>query len=409
MRVCGNTPRSDESSLTRTRKSDEHPCVSPREKADSAFRSNAPGQRIGRYLVISQIGAGGMGIVLAAYDPNLDRKVALKLLKSPSTTFREAESRLLREGRALAKLDHQNIVKVHDVGLHGDQLFVAMEFVDGQTVLNWVSAVEVPRPWPEVLAILMAAGRGLAAAHAEGIVHRDFKPENVMIGVDGRVRVMDFGIALAEAPGDPAELELAAETFTDLRAPSHRLTVAGTIIGTPAYMSPEQLRGAEVDVRSDQFSYCITLYEALYGEHPFASETFHGLKKSVEEGTILNQPSSVRVPAWLRRALLRGLAPRPDDRWPSMQALLEALSRDPAQRRRRWLQAPGIVALLGVGGAAALTINPTRAPTCEDMERRLAGVWDHDRRSDVENAIVSTGVNASGPTRGVVPGPQARS
>ncbi|HFE44352.1 MAG TPA: tetratricopeptide repeat protein, partial [Nannocystis exedens] len=144
--------------------------------------------------------------------------------------------------------------------------------------------------------------------------------------------------------------------------------------------------------RSDQFSYCVTLYEALYGEHPFAGETLHGLKQSVEEGTILNQPSSVRVPAWLRSALLRGLAPRPEDRWPSMQALLEALSHDPARRRRRWLQAAGIVALLGIGGAAALTINPTRAPTCEDMERHLVGVWDHDRRSDVENAIVSTGL-----------------
>ncbi len=392
VRECEKTPRSDESSLTRTRKSDEHPHVSPRENADSALLPNAPGQRIGRYLVISQIGAGGMGIVLAAYDPNLDRKVALKLLKTPSTTFREANSRLLREGRALAKLDHQNIVKVHDVGLHNNQLFVAMEFVDGQTALNWISAVEVPRPWPEVLAVFMAAGRGLAEAHAEGIVHRDFKPENVMIGVDGRVRVMDFGIALAEAPGDPAELELAAETHTDLRASSHRLTVAGTIIGTPAYMSPEQLRGAEVDVRSDQFSYCVTLYEALYGERPFAGQTLRGLQKSVEEGMILKQPSSVRVPAWLRSALLRGLAPLPEERWPSMQALLEALSHDPARRRRRWLQAAGIVALLGVGGAAALTVVPTPAHTCEGMERHLAGVWDHDRRSDVKNAIVSTGL-----------------
>ncbi|HTM20129.1 MAG TPA: serine/threonine-protein kinase, partial [Kofleriaceae bacterium] len=207
-----------------------------------------PGERVGRYLIEARLGMGGMGVVYAARDPDLDRRVAIKLLRSGAV---EAGARLLREGKALARLRHPNVVAVHDLGLHRGDVFIAMELVDGTTLRTWWEA----RRQGEVLAVLVDAGRGLAAAHAAGLIHRDFKPENVLVGRDGSVRVTDFGLArLDGADGEP-DAALAATIVAG--AVSAGLTRTGAVVGTPAYMAPEQHQGKAIDARTDQFAFCV--------------------------------------------------------------------------------------------------------------------------------------------------------
>ncbi len=347
------------------------------------------GALIGRYVVLSKLGAGGMGVVLAAYDPELDRKIALKLPKSLDHS--STRTRLQREAQALAKLDHRNVVGVHDVGVHEGQLFVAMEFVAGKNLGAWMAEVDRPRSWREVLSVFVEAGRGLVAAHEAGLVHRDFKPDNVMLGDDGRVRVMDFG--LARGKGDDEDEVHSSPEVTE-RASSQllvsRLTQTGAMLGTPAYMSPEQFQGTIVDARSDQFAFCVSLYEALYGARPFAGKTLADLCESVTEGKVEPAPKSVPVPSWLRAILVRGLAPEPEQRWPSMRALLSVLEDDPAVRRRKWLAVAGVVGLLGGATWGLSWAVRADAQTCVGFEERLAGVWDEGRRTEVEAAIEGT-------------------
>jgi tetratricopeptide (TPR) repeat protein len=345
------------------------------------------GQRIDRYLVISKLGAGAMGVVLAAWDPKLDRKVALKLLADRGGGSSSARERLQREAQALAKLGHPNVVGVFDVGAHEDLLFVAMEFVAGQTLGAWMRSVDSPRPWKEVLAVFMPAGRGLAAAHGAGLIHRDFKPDNVMLGDDGRTRVMDFG--LARALGDDA----VGERLEGSSAPIDRLTRTGAMMGTPAYMPLEQFRGQGVDARSDQFSFCVALYEALYGERPFAGATVAALLAVLGEERIRKPPANASVPTWLREVVVRGLARDPDRRWPSMQALLDALANDPVPRRRRRLAAGVLVATLAGGGWWVNDALQADARFCKHAEDKLVGVWDEDRRAALEQAILATNLS----------------
>jgi eukaryotic-like serine/threonine-protein kinase len=300
------------------------------------------GGTIGRYLVLSPVGTGAMGVVLAAYDPELDRKIALKLLKPRGSALRRARERLQREAQALAKLGHPNVVAVYDVGVHDEQLFIAMEFVEGQTLGAWMAAAPAvstgggvgtspkapppARPWREVLEVFVQAGRGLAAAHDAGLVHRDFKPDNVMLSRDGRVRVMDFG--LARVDDDASD----SRRTTDVVG---SLTQTGALLGTPAYMPLEQFGGGLVDARSDQFSFCVALHEALYGERPFVGETIGELMGGLLEGAVRVPTRGAAVPGWVRVVVLRGLATKPEDRFPSMPALLSALAADPVARRRR--------------------------------------------------------------------------
>src|SRR3954469_19947733 len=207
------------------------------------------------------LGRGGMGVVLSAYDPLLDRRVALKLLRPgafPGVSEQEGRARLQREAQAMARLAHPNVVAVHDVGTVGEQLFIAMEYVDGQTLTAWRSSAE--RDWRAIVLMYLGAGSGLQAAHAAGMVHRDFKPDNVLIGSDGRPRVGDFGLVSVTRASEGAATTEAGTT-------RH-----GAIMGTPGYMSPEQVRGEPSDAQSDQFSFCVALYEALYGQRPFAAE-----------------------------------------------------------------------------------------------------------------------------------------
>ncbi|MFL6260589.1 MAG: protein kinase domain-containing protein [Thermoanaerobaculia bacterium] len=347
------------------------------------------GATVGRYVVLDRIGAGGMGVVYAAYDPELDRRVAVKLLRPDRFSSEAGRLRLLREAQALARLTHPNVVAVYDAGTFGERVFVAMELVEGETLRQWLRAE--PRSWREVLDRFLPAGRGLAAAHAAGLVHRDFKPENVLLGKDGRVRVVDFGLAkaLADAAEEPpAGGEEAEESGGALLTP---LTEWGVVLGTPAYMAPEQLRGIAADARSDQFSFCVALYEALYGERPFAGEGPREVAEAVARGVVREVPAGNKVPGWLRAVVLRGLKVSPEERYPAMDDLLRDLERDPDAVRRRWLAAAAIVALAGAVFGSLGYFQARRAQLCGGAEERLAGVWDGPRKQAVRAAFLASG------------------
>lgn len=343
------------------------------------------GATVGRYVVLGLVGEGGMGVVYAGYDPELDRKVALKVLRperAVSAAGASDRARLLREAQATARLSHPNVVGVYDAGTFGDQVFIAMEFVDGRTLRDWLE--EEPRSWREIVALFRLAGQGLAAAHAAGLVHRDVKPENVLIGKDGRVRVADFGLA---RPAEPGEAEAAPEAKTG-SSPS-KVTAWGVVLGTPPYMSPEQLRKGAADARSDQFSFCVALYEALYGERPFAGEEPDEVAGAVERGEIQSPAEAGRVPAWLRQVLLRGLSADPGARHESMDALLRELGRDPGAVRRRWLTA-AVLALAGVGLLAWGSALGGAQRVCSGAVQKLNGVWDGARKEAARSAFLST-------------------
>ncbi len=355
------------------------------------------GTEVGRYVVLDQLGRGGMGVVYAAYDPQLDRKVALKLLHAQpggGLDTSDGRPRLLREAQALAKLQHSNVIAVHDVGTVAGAVFIAMEFIEGQTLGEWTEAAP-SRPRRDVIAMFVAAGRGLAAAHRAGIVHRDFKPDNVMIGKDGRPRVLDFGLAraadLAGASGTSGRASL--DALLDVLSSNSfeaKLTVTGTVMGTPAYMAPEQHFGRAVDERSDQFSFCVAVYEALYGERPFAGDTLAALAFSVTSGTVREPTAASAVPNWLRKVVLRGLAVNPAQRYPSMDELLRALDRDPTRMRRGVLLGVGLLAAL-VGVALLGRALVAEPKLCTGAEQHLVGIWDPATRTSVHEAFTATG------------------
>ncbi|MGI5865700.1 MAG: serine/threonine-protein kinase, partial [Myxococcales bacterium] len=338
--------------------------------------------KLGRYVVLDLLNAGGMGVVYAAYDPQLDRKVALKLLRPESLgaeTLEQAQARLLREAQAMASLSHPNVVPVFDVGTVGRQVFVAMELIDGGTLTDWLTAER--RGWREVVEMFLQAGRGLAAAHAAGIVHRDFKPDNVLIGRDGRARVSDFGLAR------PAASDLARATG-DRGAGAHESSLAGT----PAYMAPEQFEGRGVSARSDQFSFCVALWEALYGRRPFAGQTAEQLAESVLSGATPSPPPGSNVPGWLQRALLRGLSRRPEDRFPFIDGLLDELSRSSVGGRRRRRLAAAAVALSIALAAAFIQLGRHLAQRCGGVGAEIGGVWSSARREALRKAFADANV-----------------
>ncbi len=313
------------------------------------------GARVGRYEILERLGAGAMGTVYAAHDPNLDRRVALKLIRA-QVAGPELELRLLREAKAMARLSHPEIVSVYDAGRDGDRIFIAMELVVGSTLRKWLA--DRPRAWREIVAIYARAGRGLAQAHASGIVHRDFKPDNVLIGDDGRVRVTDFGLARSVREED-APLSSGTEpknVALDSAVPAP-LTRTGTLAGTPAYMGPEQLDGTAVDARSDIYAFCVALYEAVYGELPFGSTSLLAHYQEKKSGAIHAPSAPGDVPARVRRLLLVGLRPQPENRYASMEELLRGLDR--ATKRspidpRRQAGVAAILVLLAVGAFASL-------------------------------------------------------
>src|SRR6185503_5153712 len=220
-------------------------------------RALTPGETVGRYVVLECIGSGSMGIVYTGQDPDLGRRVALKVLRSDSAggSSGGARRRMLREAQAMARLSHPNVVTIYDVGMHGDEVFLAMELIDGGTLREWLRRAR--RSWREIVAVFRRAAEGLAAAHAVGLVHRDFKPDNVLVGNDGRVCVTDFGLARPSAAASAERLAEPPPQGID------SMTRTGAIVGTPAYMAPEQIEGGAADERSDLFAFCVAFYEAL--------------------------------------------------------------------------------------------------------------------------------------------------
>lgn len=351
---------------------------------------------MGRYVVLEPIGHGGMGVVLAAFDPELGRKVAIKLLHATAGRGSLGRSRMLREAQALARLSHENVVAVHDVGVADGRVFIAMEFVAGVTLSAWLTNNE--RSWPEIIKVFVDAGRGLAAAHAAGLVHRDFKPHNVLIGDDGRARVTDFGLArsrpgrdssggdslhesMERSVGEIATGELSVETELTL-------TRTGDHVGTPAYMAPEQFDGGEVDPNADQFSFCVALYEALYGERPFAGRTAAEIMRQIHRGRVRAAAAGRTVPPWLRRAVLRGLRSQPNLRWPSMNELLNVLSADRFRRARKGAMVVGPPVLLG----ALFIASAVDDDSCDGAADKLVGVWDAQRKAEIERRFNRTGM-----------------
>ncbi|TKC99217.1 serine/threonine-protein kinase [Polyangium fumosum] len=342
-----------------------------------------PGSAVRRYVVLSKVGAGGMGVVYAAYDPELNRRVALKVLRAEDQGegSEQARARLLSEAQTLARLAHPNVVAIHDVGVtHGD-VFLVMEFVEGPTLGAWLA--ERRRPLQEVLPIFLQAGRGLAAAHAVGIVHRDFKPANVVVGRDGRVRVLDFGLAREGLPPRGA---------ASLGAGAADETMQSVVAGTPAYMAPEQHLGRRADARADQFSFCVALHEALHGVRPFRGDTPREILDSIQRGDV-HAPHAAELPAWFSEALLRGLSAKPEARHPSLVELLAILERDRrALRRRIAMVVVPLLAAAVAGVAVRASMGPAAEPPCQGASRRLEGVWDTSGRAAVRASFLATGL-----------------
>jgi tetratricopeptide (TPR) repeat protein/predicted Ser/Thr protein kinase len=356
------------------------------------------GTVVGRYVILGLLGRGGMGVVYKAFDPELDRPIALKLvgLAGLGRGADEARQRLTREARTLARLSHANVVAVHDVGTFEGDVFLAMEFVPGRTLRAWLRERE---PGPrEVLAVYREAGAGLAAAHRVGIVHRDFKPDNVMVGDDGRVRVLDFGLArsaIERGAGSAAEVATEeGEPEPVAAADLEPLTRAGALVGTPGYMAPEQDRGAEVDARSDQFSFCAALFEGLYGRLPFEGTSYRELAEHRLAGDIVSPPTLRGVGPRVRRAILHGLRRDPAARHRDMDALLVDLARRPWATRAR-IGALLLVLAAAASGAWALWIRTSDAPsiaeTCAAAGADVERIWNPARREAMVRGLAGTG------------------
>jgi len=305
---------------------DTDPLTGDSQDGDGTQQHLENGSYVGRYLILKQLGRGGMGVVYKAYDPKLDRRIALKLLsvrRRDPVAANRARERLLREAQALAQLSHPNVVSAYDVGTIDEDVFVTMELVEGQTLPRWRQKNHPSVR--QILAVMIAAGQGIAAAHQAGLIHRDIKSDNIIVGEDGRVRVLDFGLARAATGEDASQSQSgslsdgqragsaekkpsADETLTgESRLRSH-LTLDGAVLGTPGYMAPEQYLSLDLDEFSDQYSYCVTFYEMLYGRLPVRAKKFKQFKNRVTSGKIDPAPADSRVPMRLRKILLRGLS-----------------------------------------------------------------------------------------------------
>lgn len=336
---------------------------------------------IGKYTLLGVLGEGGMGLVCSAYDTSLDRKVAIKLIHSRSGSLPAVRKRMMREAQAMARLSHPNVVQVYEIGEHGRELFVAMEFVDGEDLSHWLQRGE--HTWRDVINVFVSAGEGLTAAHEAGLVHRDFKPANIFIGHDTRVRVGDFGLArlLETSRGSkpPPTIPPAAAVGYEL---SQSLTAPGALIGTPRYMAPEQfLQPGAGDEQSDQFSFCVSLFEALYGIPPFSGDTLASLSSAIVSSAPAQPPEGSPVPHRVYLAICRGLHKEPSQRWPTIGCLVEVLSYDPRARlrelRRLFLLAFSLVGLSSFLGWLAVdartrAVEENNAKVTAEMARNNA-------------------------------------
>ncbi|KIG18757.1 Serine/threonine kinase PKN8 [Enhygromyxa salina] len=369
------------------------------------FGSEEPGVQVDRFVLLERIGAGGMGQVYAAWDEHLARRVALKLLRNATE---KSHVRLLREAQAQARVSHPNVVPIYEAGVDQGRLWLAMEYVEGATLRDWYPSAPT---WEAVLAVLIECGRGLEAAHQAGLVHRDFKPANVMIGADGRPRVLDFGLARGIEGGPLASFDLSSHdeevTWSSGSSESRGMldrsvTVQGRLLGTPAYMAPEQYEGQRADVLSDQFSFCVAAYECLFRQRPFSGKTLGELSRVITEGVPNPIPRDTKVPRRICEALLRGLAVDPGSRWPSMSALLDQLERT-AKPERRWMWGSVAVAVLGLGVALGVAVADAEAPAqCSITADALAGSWDDARREQLGVALRASKLASADATARVV-------
>ncbi|WP_394835756.1 serine/threonine-protein kinase [Pendulispora rubella] len=373
--------------------------------------SSAPvvsGTVVGRYVIVRALGRGGMGAVMLAYDLELARDVALKILHT-KVASEQARLRMMREARAMARLSHPNIVAIYDVGTHDGNIYLAMEYIEGDTLQTWL---KTPRSRREVLSVMRQAGRGLRAAHAAGIVHRDFKPANVLIAKDGRVCVLDFGIARTDGPHRSSESMPAASgpnwatTGESETTPSSagmavgassvsepvledKLTQDGHIVGTVGYFAPEAITmaGSNVDARSDVFGFCVTLWRALYGVSPFRSESLDDYLLAVHTAS-LKRPPGKRIPTWLHEVVRKGLHPDPSQRFSSMDELLRALDANPWRVR-----VAGAIVVLAAIAVAVGTLHHRRSLriACEEEGAALATHWGDAQREMVRDAVAAPG------------------
>jgi len=356
----------------------------------------ARGSTIGRYVVIDKIGAGGMGEVFMAFDPDLDRKVALKLVKPTGSDTAKADSarvRLVREGQAMAKLSHPNVIPVFDVGTIGRNVYIAMEFVEGQDLRSWLDAED--RDWPAILQHFLAAAAGLQAAHEAGLVHRDFKADNALVGADDRLRVIDFGVAhkatdsVPESSASPAASSSALAAA--IGATPNVATKTGALMGTPLYMAPEQFLGDEVDERTDQFNFCASLYEALFRQPPFDGDTITKLMINVTGGELREMPESSDVPGWLRDALKTGLSPERNDRYTTMAELVAAITPpEPRKLAVPLLLAGLFVAFIVVAVLLMSQNKASRADACNGLDEPMQKVWSSERQGKVRAALLGS-------------------
>ena len=361
------------------------------------------GTRLGRYLLIEELGHGGMGRVLRAYDPKLQREVALKVLH-PEAGDPQAHARLVREARAMAKLSHPNVVAVYDVDDDPVQgVVLAMELVEGPTLRQWLN--ERPRRWPEILAVFVEAGHGLAAAHAQGLLHRDFKPSNVLVTRDGssgreRCKVTDFGLAKPEHDRAISANRSTAPHGVVSEAMSDDLTDPGAVVGTPRYMAPEQHRNDPLTSAADQYAFCVALWEALYGEPPFAGDTRQALLVNVLAGRLRTPTRAHAAPSWLRRACSRGLLVEPTQRWPAMAALLEALAKGRARATARaGATVIGMLALLAGGVELQRRWDESRrTAACEATGDEVETAWNDERSRALREALLATGASSASTT-----------
>ncbi len=368
----------DRAELSGTADDSPHP-AGEKEKSEVALRR---GEQLGKYIIVDELGAGGMGIVYSAFDPDLNRKVAVKVLRK--SWDQVARARLLREAQAMAKLSHPNVVTIFEVGTDRGRDFIAMECIDGKNLDEWSREKHASE---EVLAAYLQAGSGLAAAHRANVIHRDFKPHNVLIDRDGRVRVTDFGLAhqIVALKGGGA-LEEDCEDVS--------ISVTGAVLGTPAYMAPEQHLGRVTDARSDQFSFCLALYEALAGKRAFVAETAKGLSELlVSYDTAPLLPETAEVGDAVRSALARGMSKAQEDRFASMEELLDELRVQPKGPRRIWIAGIAVAAVAAAGIAFFAGARSSQTDSgCVADTSLLRGVWDSDAQSEVKAAFLRTGM-----------------
>ena len=356
--------------------------------------------QIGRYTILGTLGRGGMGLVYKGYDAELDRRVAIKLFhRNPESVgdshAREIHARAIREAQALAKLSHPNVVAVHEVGSFEGQVFIVMEYVLGETLREWLARRP---PYARMLEVFVQIAQGLAAAHRAGIIHRDLKPENVVVRSDGHAQVLDFGLART-AEVIEAEHDITGHSHPRARQDSNQhvtLTSPGDLIGTPAYMAPEQLLRERACERSDQYSFCVCLYEAIHGVRPFVANTVDGLRLAVLKGELreVEQPH-YPAPSYLRAALLRGLSFDRAGRFASMDALLEVLVDGKRRRHERHLLLGGLglAATLMAAGGAHWVAGARAQAGCEADSHRAAALWPASRQHQTRERMLATGLD----------------